>query len=129
MIKDKKTAKGPTGYRIYSQYVLVGAAIGLYYGIFNRAALTTPDYGMAVILAVLAGALTTVVRSWKKQRSFREIALDFLKITGLFMVFLLALQLRSVIEGFGGRVLVIVFMTIIGIFFGLVIGMRPKPAR
>jgi len=129
MTKDKNTAKGPTGYRIYSQYVLVGAALGLYYGAFYRSTQSSPDYVMAVILAVLAGVLTTTVRNWKKKKPFGTIALDFIKITAMFMAFLLALQLKSVIEGFGGRILVIIFMMSVGIVFGLIMGVRRRPAR
>ena len=129
MTKDKKTVKEPTGYRIYSQYVLVGAAIGLYYGIFYRNTQASPDYLMAVVLAVLAGVVTTAVRNWKKKNTFGSIAMDFIKITAMFLAFLLALQLKPVIESFGGRILVIIFMTSIGILFGLIMGMRRKPVR
>ncbi len=129
MTKDKKAASEPIGYRIYSQYVLVGAAIGLYYGVFYRNTQSSPDYVMAVILAVLAGALTTAVRSWKKKKPIGTIVLDFIKITAMFLAFLLALQLKSVIEGIGGRILVIIFMTSVGILFGLIMGARRKPVR
>lgn len=129
MTKDKKTAKEPTGYRIYSQYVLVGAAIGLYYGIFYRSTQSSPDYLMAVVLAVLAGVVTTAVRNWKKKNPFGTITLDFIKITAMFLAFLLALQLKPVIEGFGGRILVAIFMMFVGILFGLIMGVRRKPAR
>ena len=127
MTKDKKSAKEPTGYRIYSQYILVGAAIGLYYGIFHRSTQYSPDYVTVVILAVLAGVLTTAVRNWKKKKPFGTITLDFIKITAMFLAFLLALQLKSVIEGIGGRISVIIFMTSIGILFGLIMGVRRKP--
>ncbi len=53
MKKNKKTVNEIKGYRVYSQYILAGAAIGLYYGIFYRGAQSPPDYGMAVILSVL----------------------------------------------------------------------------
>ncbi len=129
MTKDKKTTQQPTGFRLYSQYVLVGGAIGLYYGIFSRGTQSSLDFSVAILLAVLAGALTTAVRSWKKKKSFGTIALDFIKITAMFLVFLLALQLRSVIEGYGGRTMVIIFMTSIGILFGLIMGISRKPAR
>lgn len=129
MTKDSKTAKEPTGYRIYGQYVLVGAAIGLYYGAFYRSTQSSPDYVMAVILAVLAGVLTTAVRNWKKKKPFGTIALDFIKITAMFLAFLLSLQLKPVIEGFGGRILVIIFMTSVGALFGLIMGTRRRPAR
>jgi hypothetical protein len=89
MTKDKEIRKGPSGYRIYTQYILVGAAIGLYYGLFYRSTQTTPDYGMAITLSILAGILTTAVRSWKKKRTIGTNALDFIKITAMFMAFLL----------------------------------------
>lgn len=128
MTKNKKTVKEPTGYRIYAQYVLVGAALGLYYGAISRTSGSTPDYGMSIVLALLAGTLTTVVRNWRKKNSFQTIALDFVKITALFLVFLLALQLRSVIESIAGRAMVAVFMTSLGALMGLIMGMRRKPA-
>lgn len=128
MTKDKKIEKEPSGYRIYSQYVLVGAAIGLYYGIFYRSQ-SPPDYSLAVILAVFAGVLTTAVRSWKKNKPVKTIVLDFIKITATFMAFLIALQLKSVVENFGGRTAVIVFMTSVGIIFGLIMGVRRRTAQ
>ena len=129
MTKKKRNVKEIKGYRIYSQYILVGAAIGLYYGIFYKGAQSEPDYAMAVILAVLAGLLTTIVRSWKKKKSFGAIALDFLKITAMFLVFLLALQLNSAVYKIGGRALVIVFMTTLGIVLGVLIGVQKKPSQ
>ncbi len=129
MAKDKKITKQQTGYRIYSQYILVGAAIGLYYGAFYRGTQTEPDYGMAIILAVLAGIVSTTVRNWKKKKTFQEIALDFIKITVMFAAFLLALQLKPVLDRIGGRVLVIAAMTLVGMIFGLIIGVRRKPVQ
>jgi len=129
MTKAKKTAQQPTGYRIYSQYILVGAALGLYYGAFYRGAQVAPDYGMAVALAVIAGVFTTLVRNWKKKKTLGTIALDFIKISALFLLFLLTLQLRSVIEGFGGRTAVMIFTTSVGILFGLLMGARRKSAQ
>jgi hypothetical protein len=122
MTKKKKNTVELAGYRIYSQYILAGLGIGLYYGIFSHTTQTEPDYGMAVILSVLAGALTTVIRNWKKKKTFRAYILDFLKTAGMFLAFLLALQLKPVIEGFGGRILMIVFMTVVGLAFGVVLG-------
>lgn len=129
MAKGKKNVEQPVGYRIYAQYVLVGAAIGLYYGFFYRGPQSGPDYEMAVILALIAGVITTVVRNWKKQKIFKEIALDFIKFTALFMIFLLALQLKPVLDQWGGRVLVAIFMTSFGALFGLIIGITRKPVQ
>jgi len=129
MSKKGKSVKEVRGYRIYSQYILIGAAIGLYYGIFYRGTQTTPDYAMAVYLAVLAGVLTTAVRSWKKKKTFKMILFDFLKVTATFLVFLMALQLKPLLEKVGGRTLVIVGMTLVGTGFGLIFGMRRKTAE
>jgi lysylphosphatidylglycerol synthetase-like protein (DUF2156 family) len=123
-----KPVKQPTGYRIYSQYVLVGAAVGLYYGIFYRSS-QPPDFAMATILALVAGVLTTAVRNWKKQKTIGALAMDLIKITGMFLVFLFALQLNPVIQGIGGRTAVIVFMTLVGIIFGLVMGVTRRPTH
>lgn len=122
-MKNKGTAQ--PGYRIYAQYVLVGAAIGLYYGLFNRNT-TEPDYGMAVILSVLAGMVTTVVTSLRKKKTFRNFLIDFLKTTAMFTAFLMALQVKPVLEEMGGRILVITFMTSLGALFGLILGIRRK---
>jgi hypothetical protein len=127
MTKTNKRSKTPIpGYRIYAQYVLAGAALGLYYGIFHRSTME-PDYGMAVILAVLAGIITTVVMSFRKKKSFRRRVLDFLKTTAMFMAFLVALQAKPALEELGGRTLVIATMTTLGMIFGLILGVRPKP--
>ncbi len=129
MANKKKPVQEIKGYQVYTQYILVGAAIGLYYGLFSRTTQTSPDYVMVVILSIFAGLLTTVVRNWKKKKTFAESVLDFLKITGMFFVFLLALQIKPTIERLGGRTLAIVFMTVLGIGFGLVMGVRRKPAH
>ncbi len=129
MAKGKKDAKQPVGYRIYAQYVLVGAAIGGYYGIFYRGTQAVPDFGMAVILAVVAGVLTTVVRNWKKKKTFKEIAFDFIKITAMFAAFLFALQLKPILDQWGGRVLVAIAMISLGALLGLILGITRKPVQ
>jgi hypothetical protein len=129
MVKNlKKKGTPQSGYRIYAQYVLVGAAIGLYYGLFNRNTME-PDYGMAVILSVLAGLVTTAVMSLRKRKTFRNIFFDFIKTTAMFTAFLMALQIKPVLEEIGGRILVITFMTSLGAIFGLILGSRRKQAR
>jgi len=122
-VKNQSTAK--PGYRIYGQYILVGAALGLYYGLFNRSSME-PDYGMAVILAVLAGMLTTVVMSLRRKKTFLTFVLDLIKTTSMFAVFLIALQIKPLLEEIGGRALVIGFMTTLGAIFGLILGSRRR---
>jgi len=52
------------------RYLLIGAAIGLYYGLFYRSSDVQPDYGIAIMLSVLAALITVVVRFWKKKQPF-----------------------------------------------------------
>jgi inner membrane protein involved in colicin E2 resistance len=115
-----------TQYRIYMQYVLIGAALGLYYGLFYRGSQSSPDFVMAIILSAVAAFITVIVRSWKKKRSFTEILMDFLKIMAMFAVFLVGLEFRKVIFERWGKTAVAVFTTGIGILIGLAMAIRKK---
>ena len=113
-------------YRIYVQYVIVGAALGLYYGLFYRGSESSPDYVMAIILSVIAAIVTVIVRSWKKKRSFTEILIDFLKIMAMFAVFLVGLEFRKVVFERWGKTAVVVFTTSMGLLIGLAMAIRKK---
>ena len=113
-------------YRIYLQYVLIGGAIGLYYGIFFREPQTPPDFLMAFLLSFLAALVTVIIRSWKKGRSFNEILVDFAKIFAIFAVFMVGLELRKVIFELWGKTSVIVFTTSLGVLIGLIVAIRRK---
>ena len=115
------------GYRIYLQFVLIGGAIGLYYGLFYRGPQTPPDYFMALLLSFIAAVVTVIVRFWKKKPEFSTILIDFLKIFGLFAAFMLGLELRKVIYEMWGKTIVTIFTTSLGILIGLVIALRAKP--
>lgn len=115
------------GYRIYLQYVLIGGAIGLYYGLFYRGPQTPPDYFMAVLLSFIAAVVTVIVRFWKKKPTFSKILIDFLKIFGLFAAFLLGLELRKVIYEMWGKTTVTIFTTSLGVLIGLIVALRAKP--
>ena len=121
------TASGSTkGYRIYSQFVLIGAALGLYYGLFYQPTQTAPDFGMALILSLLAGLLTVVIRSWKKKRTFQALLFEFLKMFVMFAAFLIGLELRKVIYGIWGKTTVVIFTTTLGGLIGLLAALRKK---
>lgn len=122
-----KTPKEKKGYRIYLQYVLIGGAIGLYYGLFYRGPQTPPDYFMAVLLSFIAAAVTVIVRFWKKKPTFSKILIDFLKIFGLFAAFMLGLELRKVIYEMWGKTTVTIFTTSLGVLIGLIVALRTKP--
>lgn len=117
------------GYRIYFQFVLIGAAIGLYYGLFFRTPQTEPDFVMAIILSILAALVTVTVRSWKKGRTFKAIFIDFLKILVMFTAFLVGLELRKVIYDLWGRTVVVIFTTSLGIIIGLLAAIRKKDVQ
>jgi glycopeptide antibiotics resistance protein len=121
------TPKEKKGYRIYLQYVLIGGAIGLYYGLFYRGPQSPPDYFMAILLSFVAAAVTLIVRFWKKKPSLTEILVDFLKIFGLFAAFLLGLELRKVIYEMWGKTTVTIFTTSLGVLIGLIVALRAKP--
>jgi hypothetical protein len=120
------SAPSNTRYRIYAQFVLIGAAIGLYYGLFFRSPQTEPDFVMAIGLSVLAALVTVIVRSWKKGHTFKAILIDFFKILVMFMAFLVGLELRKVIYDLWGKTVVVIFTTGLGIIIGLVAAIRKK---
>jgi len=118
--------KQPQPYRVYTQYILIGAAFGLYYGLFYRDSLREPDYLIAVLLSVAAAAATVIVRSWKKGRTLKEILLDYVKILFFFLVFMLGLELRKWVAGIGGKTAVVIFTTTIGTVMGFFAALRKK---
>ena len=102
------------------QYALVGAALGLYYGIFYKPG-GDPDIGMAFILSAMAALMTVLVRSVGKGFPFKKVVLDFLKIFGVFLLFMLSLTLRKPAFDVGGQTLVIIETTLTGIVMGLLL--------
>ena len=116
----------PQPYRIYTQYILIGAAFGLYYGLFYRESTREPDYLIAALLSVVAAAVTVVVRSWKKGRTFQEILLDYGKVLFFFLVFMLGLELRKWVAGIGGKTAMVIFTTTIGTVLGFFAALRKK---
>ena len=111
------------------QFVLIGVALGLYYGLFYRGPQAPPDYFMAILLSAVAALITVIVRSWKKKRPFKEIAIDFLKIFVMFSVFMISLELRKVIFERWGKTAVIIFTTSVGIVVGLALAIRKKDGK
>lgn len=114
MNTDRKTLYN----RKLIQYGLVGAALGVYYGIFYKP-VNDADVGTAVILSIFAALVTVVIQSWRKGFQFKKIAKEFLIIFGFFLIFMLSLTLRKLAYDLGGKILVIVETTISGIILGL----------
>ncbi len=110
---------------ITQRYAWTGAAIGLYFAIFAKPS-GLPDIPMAIALALIASLVTVVVRSWKKKRTFMEIAKDFLGMLLLYSAFIVSMQLRKYANDVGGRLLVGVVTVVIGIATGLFFAARAK---
>lgn len=123
--KNLKT-KQPQGYRLYFQYLLIGAALGAYYGIFYTNPGRPIDFSSVLLLSIVAGLITTVFTSWKKKRTFREILIEFVKSFVLFFLFLAMLELRPVVENLGGKAAVIIFTTLVGAVVGIIMGTKKK---
>ncbi len=115
------------GYRLYAQTVLIGAALGAYYGIFYRNPGRPIDFSPVVLLSLLSAIVVTVIQIWKKGYSAKEKLITFLKSFAMFFLFLAMLEARPLFEQWGGRGLVIAFTTLMGALVGFVLGLKKKP--
>jgi hypothetical protein len=120
------TKKDPVVIGTIQRYVLIGAAIGLYYGLFYRPSDTAPDYGIAVILSILAAAVTVAVRFWKKKAPFSTLIKSYFETFLFYLVLLLTLAARQLAEQIGGRFGVTLVTTLVGIGMGYVMATRKK---
>jgi len=114
--------------RIYIQYGFIGAALGLYYGIFYQP-VGEPDFYIAALLSVAAALVTVITRSWKKHFPLKKIIKDFLMILGFFLIFLLTLVFRKVAYQLGGQIAVIIETTLASIGLGLLMAARKMAAK
>lgn len=115
--KDKKTSREQIAREIgrKQRFVLIGAALGLYYGIFYRTSDTAPDYGIALLLGVVAALVTVAIRFWGKKPSMSAVIKSFLLTFLFYAAFLLVLAARKWAEEWGGRAAVTVLTTLTGI--------------
>jgi hypothetical protein len=109
------------GIQTYLIYLLVGAALGLYYGLFYKHPGTPPAYLMALALALIAAGVTTAVQYWKNKSPFRVMLKDFLRVFVIFAVFLVGLELRKVIFEEWGKTVVTIYTTTLGLLLGLIV--------
>lgn len=108
------------------RYVLIGAGLGLYYGIFYKPSDVAPDYGIAIVLSIFAALITVVMRFWKKKEPFSVIVKSYFEMLLLYSVFLLMLAARSLVEQLGGKYGVMLFTTLTGMFLGYFMATRKK---
>jgi hypothetical protein len=128
-MKQKKIAQEQVAREIgrKQRYVLIGAALGLYYGIFYRPSDTAPDYGIAILLSIVAALVTVAIRFWGKKQPFRILAESFVRTFLFYAVFLLVLAVRKLAEQMGGRAAVTVLTTVTGIGLAYLLATRKGP--
>lgn len=122
-MKEKKIAEKNAGREIgrTQRYVLIGAAIGLYYGLFYRPTDTSPDYGIAIVLSIVAALVTVAVRFWNKKQPVLAWVKSFIGTFLFYATILLTLAVRKLAEQVGGRLTVTVATTLIGIALAYVL--------
>ncbi len=106
------------------RYVFIGAALGLYYGIFYTPSGAAPDYGIAIVLSFLAALITVVIRFWKKRPPFPVMLKAFGETLLFYSVFLLTLAARTYIVQLGGRIALGIFTTLVGCVMGYAMAAR-----
>jgi len=116
-----KKPEQKNGIRTYLIYLLVGAALGLYYGLFYKHPGTPPAYLMAVVLALVAAGVTVAVQYWKNKAPSRVMSKEFLRVFVIFAVFLVGLELRKVIFEEWGKTVVTIYTTTLGLVLGLIV--------
>ena len=124
---ESKNQVKKQAYRLYAQFVLVGAALGAYYGIFYKNPERAVDFGPVIILSLLSAVVVTVIQIWKKGYPAKEKLVIFLKSFGMFFLFLAMLEARPIFEAWGGKGLVIAFTTLMGTSVGFILGLKKKP--
>jgi hypothetical protein len=108
------------------RYLLIGAGIGLYYGLFYKPSGADPDYGIAIVLSIFAALITVLIRFWGKKQPFSVIINNFFELLLLYSVFLLTLAARHLAEQIGGKYGVMLFTTFTGTCLGYFMATRKK---
>lgn len=126
-INKPKTQGKKQAYRLYAQYVLIGAALGAYYGIPSKFPRESIQYYYIVLYSIISGGVVTTFQVWKKGYSGKEKLVVFLKSFGMFFLFLAVLNARPFIEKWGGDGLVLAFTTLMGALVGFILGLKKKP--
>jgi hypothetical protein len=128
-MKEKKITREQAAREIgrKQRFLLVGTALGLYYGIFYRPSDVAPDYGIAILLSLVAAFVTVAIRFWGKKQPFGTIVKSFFWTFLFYAAFLLVLAARKLAEQLGGRAAVTVLTTVTGICLAFVLAARKGP--
>ena len=118
MSDKRRSAKPQTRSALLQQYLLVGGGLGLYFGLFFRP-LREPNFAVAMALALLATAVFTIPPLLKKDRPTMEAwgktaVTTFIK----FGLILSLLETRHYVHDLGGKWLVALFTTLLGVAGG-----------
>ena len=110
----KPKSKAQTKRSLVQQYILAGAGLGLYFGLFFRP-VREPNFAVALALALLATAAILILALLKKDRPpLRELGrvagFNFIK----FSLLLALLEGRHYVHDLGGKWLVSLFTTLLG---------------
>jgi len=109
--------KKPTREQLfYQKYLLTGAGIGLYFGVFFRP-LREPSFGFAVVLAVIATIVTQGLTAFRKKQ-MPPITRVFLSF-GQYLLITLAFEARHLAFDLGGRVGAIALSVLTGVLVAL----------
>lgn len=117
MNKRRETQRSP----IYSTQrgVVVGAAIGLYMGIFFRPS-REPDLGFVFGLIVVATLVTVGLRLARKTITRANLARESLRSFALYFFALLSLEGRHYVLNAAGPVVLVIFTTGLGALIGYI---------
>lgn len=122
----QNSGKTPPSYRLNLQHVLIGAALGLYYGITYKGSVLEPSYVYVLIWSMVAGLFTVIIKSIRTKPSFKVMLIDFLKMSLMFAIFLVGLEFRKQVDIWGGKTAVIAYTTALGGFVGFLLGLQNK---
>lgn len=98
------------------RYVLTGAALGLYFGLFFRP-LRQPNLALSIVLALLIMVLLTVLKLFRERRELPKLSalLKYMVMTFVkALVALILLEMRHFAYLIGGRVATTIFSVVAG---------------
>lgn len=118
--KEKEERKGTVAAGSLSRYLLTGAGLGLYFGLFFRPA-REPSVQVVVGLSLVAALAITVLQlRHPEQRHGGRLLRTFLKTSAGFALVLAMLELRHIFYNLGGRAATSLFTTVYGAGLGYV---------
>jgi hypothetical protein len=104
------------------RYLLVGAAIGAYFGYFFRP-VREPSLLFVVTLSLVAAVASTLLRAWLMRKQAGQTPGSLLRyglrMWATFALFLAMLEGRHIAYDLGGRLATIAFTTLFGAALGL----------